>query len=214
MNLRQFSLADKVALGLDQILRSVCHQPKSTGRPYPAEEIKETLVTSDEKKHSAGLMRINHAGEIAAQALYQGQALASRNVFLKNKMRQAAIEEGDHLAWCTRRLQELQDHPSNLTLFWYMGSFAIGFFAGILGDTWSLGFLAETEQQVIQHLDNHLAALAAKDQRSSAILACMQADEARHRDEAQLAGAKTLPKPIKHLMRLLSGVMIKTAYRI
>lgn len=208
---RHYSLLDQFCLNVDQALRTVCGNPKTSGRPYPATNIKDSLK---KYQHSARMMRVNHAGEVAAQALYQAQGFVSRNARLKEQLLQAAIEEGDHLDWCRKRLVELGDHTSYLNPFWYLGSFTIGFFAGIMGDEWSLAFLAETENQVVKHLDKHLTLLPDEDKRSLAILAQMQKDEAVHRDDALLAGAKVLPGWVKQAMRLLSKVMVKTAYWI
>ncbi len=168
----------------------------------------------DERLEAARLMRVNHAGEVCAQALYHGQGLVSRHRNVKEKMQQAMIEEGDHLAWCETRLQELGSHTSYLNPGWYMGSFAIGLLAGLVGDKWSLGFLAETENQVVSHLEKHLQQLPANDKRSLAVLSQMREDESHHRDEAVQAGAAELPGFIKKMMQLVSKVMVKTAYRV
>jgi ubiquinone biosynthesis monooxygenase Coq7 len=157
-------------------------------------------------------MRINHAGEVAAQALYHGQALTARNPQLRETLRQAADEEGDHLAWCDERLRELDSRPSLLNPLWYAGSFAIGALAGACGDRVSLGFLVETERQVEGHLEDHLARLPAGDARSRSVLEQMKRDETRHGDTAQSAGAAELPAPVKLLMKLTSRVMTRTAY--
>lgn len=214
MGLRHLSMTDRICLEVDQIIRTVCHNPKTTGRLYPGLDIPDPSHKENERRSIAALMRINHAGEVSAQALYHGQSLASSSEHIKNKMQQAAIEEGDHLAWCYLRLMELHSHTSYLNLFWYLGSFSIGLCAGLLGDQWSLGFLAETENQVVDHLESHLKDIAKKDQRSYKILQQMQDDEARHRDDAIAVGAKPLPQPIKKAMRFLSKVMVKTAYWI
>jgi ubiquinone biosynthesis monooxygenase Coq7 len=157
-------------------------------------------------------MRVNHAGEISAQALYQGQALTARLPTVRGKMEQAAVEENDHLAWTAERIRELGTHTSVLAPFWYAGSFAIGALAGIAGDKWSLGFVAETEHQVIRHLDAHLARLPEQDAKSRAILELMRTDEARHATTALAAGGATLPEPVRRLMALSSKVMTTTAY--
>ncbi|OGT61516.1 MAG: hypothetical protein A3E85_05395 [Gammaproteobacteria bacterium RIFCSPHIGHO2_12_FULL_45_12] len=159
-------------------------------------------------------MRINHTGEICAQALYHGQGVVSKTGEVQLKMQQAAIEEGDHLAWCRKRLDELGSHTSYLNPLWYAGSFCIGMVAGMVGDAWSLGFVAETERQVIRHLETHLHLLPEKDQRSHRILAQMEKDEARHRDEAIASGARELPAMIKQGMALSAKVMVKTVYWI
>ncbi len=185
---------------------------QTTGAPYPAKSVAEADLSDQERKHAAGLMRVNHAGEVCAQALYHGQGAVTNSLKIKEKMQHAAVEEGDHLAWCKQRLDELGSHPSYLSPLWYTGSFSIGAIAGILGDDWSLGFLAETERQVIRHLEGHQDSLPAQDLRSQAILQQMEADEARHRDDAVELGAKELPSPIKKLMELTSKIMVKTAY--
>src|SRR5690242_11563092 len=153
---RQYNVVDQICLGIDQFLRALSARQATTGRVYPGDRMKAVVLTAAEAKHVAGLMRVNHSGEICAQALYQGQALASRGSAVGDKLRQAAIEEGDHLAWCSQRLVELGSHRSYLNPLWYLGSFCIGLTAGMAGDRWSLGFVAETERQVVQHLARHL----------------------------------------------------------
>jgi ubiquinone biosynthesis monooxygenase Coq7 len=213
-NHRHYSKVDEFCLSIDQALRAVFGNATTTDRKYPADNLPESDLTPDQKKHSAALMRINHAGEVCAQALYHGQGLVSRHQEVREKMQQAAIEEGDHLAWCSRRLTELGSHTSYLNPFWYMGSFVIGLSAGLVGDKWSLGFLAETENQVVEHLNHHLGQLSNQDGKSYKILQQMQIDEAEHRDSAIKAGAITLPTVIKKLMALTSKIMVKTSYRI
>lgn len=209
---RQYSLVDKLCLGFDQFMRALSNNPKTTGRAYPAGKEKGQPLTPAESKHAAALMRINHAGEICAQALYHGQALASRGSETGEKLRQAAIEEGDHLAWCSQRVVELGSHTSYLNPFWYLGSFVIGLTAGMAGDQWSLGFVAETEKQVVKHLKGHLQDLPKQDEKSIKILQQMQQDEEKHRQEAVSLGAASLPQPIQTCMRLVSRLMVKTAY--
>lgn len=209
---RHFTFLDKLCLGVDQAVRALTDTAKITGAVYPAKNVPESDLSDEQRKHSAALMRINHAGEICAQALYHGQGVVSRSHEVQEKMHQAAIEEGDHLAWCRQRLDELQSHPSYLNPLWYAGSFCIGMIAGMIGDKWSLGFVAETERQVIKHLENHLDSLPSQDQRSYKILEQMEVDESRHRDEAVLLGAKDLPGPVKVGMGLVSKVMVKSAY--
>lgn len=211
---RQYSFFDQICMDVDRAVRAVFGKPQTTGRKNPASGEMEQPLTTEERNHVAGLMRVNHAGEVCAQALYHAQGLSSRRSDIKVKMQQAAIEEGDHLAWCNTRLMELGSHTSYLNPFWYAGSFAIGLTAGLIGDQWNLGFLAETEQQVVQHLETHLQQLPEQDQKSYRILLQMHTDEAQHRDEAISAGAATLPSWIKKLMRLTSTIMVKTAYRI
>jgi ubiquinone biosynthesis monooxygenase Coq7 len=159
-------------------------------------------------------MRVNHAGEISAQGLYRGQAATAQLASVREKMEDAAQEEYDHLAWCKRRLSELDSHPSLLAPLWYTGSFAMGAIAGAAGDKWSLGFLAETERQVVKHLEGHFDKLPAEDGRSRVILEQMQRDEAAHAQTAVDAGAKELPQPLKKMMTLVARVMTSTAYRI
>jgi ubiquinone biosynthesis monooxygenase Coq7 len=209
---RHYTFFDNLCLGIDQALRAVLADAKTTQRPYPAKHEVEPPLTTDERKHAAGLMRVNHAGEVCAQGLYQAQALVSRRSELKKEFQQAAIEEGDHLAWCSTRLAELGSHASYLNPLWYAGSFAIGLTASIAGDKWSLGFLAETENQVVKHLEKHLKLLPAGDNKSHKILQQMQKDETEHRDQAIHSGAAILPAWIKKWMRVTSMIMVKTAY--
>lgn len=211
---RHYTFLDTVCLGIDQALRAVLANAKTTERPYPAEHEEETNLTSEQRKHAAALMRINHAGEVCAQGLYQAQALVSRRYELKKELQRAAIEEGDHLAWCSTRLTELGSHASYLNPVWYAGSFAIGLTASIVGDQWSLGFLAETENQVVKHLERHLKLLPENDIKSHKILEQMQQDEAMHRDHAIDSGAAMLPTWIKKWMQMTSMIMVKTAYWI
>lgn len=186
--------------------------PASAQRANPAQATAPVELPDDQRRHAAALMRINHAGEVAAQALYHGQALTARNPAIRETLRQAADEEGDHLAWCDERLRELGSRPSLLNPVWYVGSFAIGALAGACGDRVSLGFLVETERQVEGHLEDHLARLPAADTRSRRVLEEMKRDEVRHGDTAQAAGAAELPAPVKLLMKLTSRVMTRTAY--
>jgi len=199
---------------IDHALFNIFAQQRSS-RPYPAEESSaERELTADEKRLAAGLMRVNHAGEMAAQALYQGQGLTARDPSLRAKFRQASIEEADHLNWCRRRLSELGEQPSKLDPLWYAGSLAIGMAAGIAGDRWNLGFLAETEHQVCRHLDSHLERLPASDSESRAIIEQMRIDELSHAQLAEREGAAELPAPIKMGMQLTSKIMTTLAERI
>lgn len=209
---RHYTFMDRLCLGLDQAVRALTDTVKTTGAEYPGKNFPEQPLNEEERQHSASLMRINHAGEICAQALYHGQGVVSRSAQVQEKMHLAATEEGDHLAWCRQRLDELGSHPSYLNPLWYLGSFCIGMTAGMVGDQWSLGFVAETERQVIAHLEGHLHSLPEQDQRSHAVLRQMEADEARHRDEAVMLGARDLPGPVKSLMTLTSKIMVKTAF--
>jgi ubiquinone biosynthesis monooxygenase Coq7 len=165
-------------------------------------------------KHAAGLMRVNHVGEVCAQALYQSQKLVARNPEIQEMLDHSGQEEMDHLAWCETRLQELGSHTSYLNPLWYAGSFAIGLVAGLAGDKWSLGFVAETEKQVENHLESHLEKLPKEDQRSRAIVNQMRIDEIAHGQAAKNAGGANLPEPIQKLMQAMSRVMTTTAYKI
>lgn len=211
---RQYTFLDRLCLGIDQAVRALTDNAFTTNQPYPAKDIAEATFTDSERKHAAALMRINHTGEICAQGLYHGQGVVSHSQSLHAKMQQAALEEGDHLAWCKQRLDELGSHTSYLNPLWYTGSFCIGMAAGIVGDQWSLGFVAETERQVIKHLEGHLQTLPGQDLRSYKILQQMEIDEGKHRDEAIASGANELPQPIKTIMRLMSSIMVKTVYLI
>jgi ubiquinone biosynthesis monooxygenase Coq7 len=214
MDIRKQSPIDRFILQADQALRTVFTEPAGSGRNNPGETAIENELAPQDRAQSLCLMRVNHAGEVCAQALYQGQALTARNRETRAQMQQAAIEENDHLAWCRQRIHQLGGHTSLLNPLWYAGSLAIGATSGLLGDKWSLGFLAETEQQVVRHLDGHLQRLPEADHKSQAILEQMKADEAKHRDTAKDAGGVPLPGPVKKLMTLASRVMTTTAYRI
>ena len=179
------------------------------GAPQPDVE-----MAGRERRHAAGLMRVNHTGEVCAQALYIGQAAVARDETTRAQLLAAAQEETDHLAWCSERLRELDSRPSLLNPLWYAGSYAIGVAAGLRGDGWNLGFVVETERQVEAHLDEHLRRLPPEDLRSRAILQTMKADEARHADHAEAAGARVLPQPIPRVMALASALMKAVAYRI
>ena len=211
---RKLSAIDQFLNCADQALRTLSTTPTGTGRANPAQQREESELSEKEKRHTAGLMRINHAGEISAQALYQGQAFTARLPNVREKMEQAAIEENDHLIWCEQRLKELDSHKSVLNPLWYAGSFTIGALAGAAGDKWSLGFVVETEHQVVKHLDSHLESLPQKEDKSRAILEQMKEDELHHATMALESGAAELPKPIKLMMKLTSKVMTKTAYRL
>lgn len=212
MSSSNYSPLDQLIINIDQAVRTVFGKPQVTERPDPSEGIKLPELDSTETRHSAGLMRINHTGEVCAQALYQGQALTAKLPNVRTNMERAAQEENDHLQWCENRLNELGSQPSYLNPFWYLGSFTIGATAGFIGDKWSLGFVAETEQQVVRHLDKHLVQLPEKDNKSIAILKQMKTDEQNHATTALEAGAAELPRVIKKLMSLSSKIMTKTAY--
>ena len=209
---RHYSIFDRLCLGIDQAVRALTDNAKTTGKSYPADLAEDGTLTPEQQKHAAALMRINHTGEICAQALYHGQGIVSKTSSVQEKMQQAAIEEGDHLAWCRQRLDELHSHTSYLNPLWYSGSFCLGMVAGMIGDKWSLGFVAETERQVIKHLESHLHWLPKEDLRSYKILQQMEKDEAKHRDEAISEGAHELPEMIKKTMAVMSKVMVKTVY--
>ncbi len=214
MTSRTYSRFDRLIDTLDQALRTVAGPAPTPSRPNPAAAHPEPELSDAERDLAGKLMRINHAGEISAQALYQGQALTARLPTVRARMEQASIEENDHLAWTEERIRELGTHVSVLAPFWYAGSFAIGALAGIAGDKWSLGFVVETERQVIRHLDGHLTQLPTHDARDRAILEQMRADEAHHATTALGAGAAELPEPVKRVMALTSKVMTGTAYWI
>ncbi len=211
---RHLTPSDRLIVNFDQALRTIFGKPQTTERPDPAAELDDVTLSEDERRVAAGLMRVNHAGEVSAQGLYQGQALTARLPDVKEKMERAALEENDHLAWCEKRVKELGEDVSLLSPFWYAGSFAIGALAGIAGDKWSLGFVAETEHQVIRHLDNHLQRLPPQDAKSRAIVEQMKIDEAHHATVALEHGGAALPTPVKKMMALTSKVMTKAAYRI
>ncbi len=181
-------------------------------RANPAEGVQESKLSTEEKRHAAGLMRVNHAGEVAAQALYAAQGMAARDPELVESMKQAAKEEEDHLNWCKTRVEELGSHVSYLDPVWSAGAFTIGLSAAALGDKWNLGFLAETEHQVVEHLETHLGKLPEKDKKSRSIVQQMQIDEAEHAHMAEESGAKELPDAVKTLMKYSSKLMTKTAY--
>ena len=204
---------DRLIQEFDRALRAIAGVANAT-RPSPAEHTPEASLEETERAHAAALMRVNHVGEICAQALYQGQALTARNAQAKAALQQAAREEEDHLAWSAERIRELGGRPSLLNPLWYAGSFAIGALAGALGDRWNLAFLAETEHQVEEHLSGHLVALPAKDERTRAVVEAMRQDEAKHRASALRLGAAELPEPAKAAMRLASKVMTTVAYRL
>ena len=204
---------DRLIGEFDRALRAVAGVARSS-RPSPAEGVPETAVSEDERSHAAALMRVNHVGEICAQALYQGQALTARNPRARAALEEAAREEEDHLVWSAERIGELGGRPSLLNPAWYAGAFVMGAVAGVLGDRWNLAFLAETERQVEEHLGGHLEELPADDERTRAVVEAMRADEARHRATAQAMGAAELPEPVKRAMRLASKVMTTVAYRV
>ena len=209
---RHFDFLDQLVLNLDQAARTLFGKPAITERANPALNEEEGELTDRQRDHIARLMRINHTGEVCAQALYQGQALTAREASVKQSMARAAQEENDHLDWCEKRIKETGTHVSYLNPAWYAGSVAIGALAGLAGDKWSLGFVAETEHQVVKHLEEHLQQLPETDAKSRAILEQMKEDEGRHATVAIEAGGAELPYPIKKLMGLSSKVMTRTAF--
>ena len=211
---RKLSFFDRAIIGIDQGLRTLSGTARGSSRPRPGVARMETSLSDREKRHVAGLMRVDHAGEVAAQALYQGQAATARSPRVREIMEQAALEENDHLNWCRERLDELDAKPSRLDPVWYAGSFAMGAVAGLLGDRVSLSFLAETERQVVKHLESHIDAVPPEDERSRELLLQMREDEAAHATKAVDSGAVDLPKPVKKLMQMTAKIMTRTAYRL
>ena len=214
MRQRRLSLLDRFISETDAVMRTITNRGHSAGRASPADGHTEGEMSERERQHVAGLMRVNHVGEICAQALYQSQALTARDKNVREQMKQSAAEETDHLAWCEQRIEELGGRKSLLNPLWYAGSFAIGAAAGLAGDGWSLGFLKETEKQVEAHLEGHLEKLPPEDARSRAILDQMKVDEAKHAQMAEDSGAADLPKPVKDLMKLTADLMKAIAYRV
>ena len=212
--MKSLSALDRIIIEIEHSLRTTLVKPPSGSRPYPAAGVKPSTLEDDQTRHVAGLMRINNAGEVAAQGLYRGQAISAKDEKTKTSMLQAAQEENEHLNWCQTRLQELGARRSLLDPLWYWGSFAIGLSAGAIGDKWSLGFVEETEKQVTEHLQDHLARLPEKDHRSAQILQQMKQDEMKHAQQAHDAGAAKLPSLIQQAMNLISKVMTTSAYRI
>jgi len=210
--IRQFSLLDTLIIEADKAVKTVFGKPETTDRPTPGYELSEPTLTTAEQALSNRLMRVNHAGEVSAQALYQGQALTAKLPEVRQAMEQAAIEENDHLLWCQQRVHHFGGHTSILNPLWYAGSFAIGAVAGKIGDKWSLGFVAETEKQVVKHLDEHLEQISSSDDKSRAILEQMKIDELHHGTVALEAGGAELPQPVTLVMGLMSKVMTKTSY--
>lgn len=204
---------DKLITEFDRALRTV-FAPATSLRPHPDAQVEEPVLSAAEKRHAAGLMRVNHCGEVCAQALYQGQALTARDPATRDALRQAAHEEVEHLAWTESRLAALGSHKSLLNPLWYAGSLAMGVTAGLIGDRWNLGFLAETERQVAAHLDGHLGSLPVADARSRAVVSQMHADETAHAEIAIELGAAELPAPAKAAMRAMSRLMTGLAYRV
>lgn len=212
MNDRHYSAADRALINLDQAVRTLFGRPRVTERRNPAEHYPDVDLNEQERRHVGRLMRVNHTGEVCAQALYQGQALTARMPEIREGLERSAREESDHLAWCEQRIDELGGRKSLLNPLWYAGSFAMGAAAGIAGDRWSLGFVVETEHQVEDHLDEHLSRVPADDLCTHAIMEQMKADEVHHADVAYQAGGAELPAPVKFAMRAVSKVMTTGAY--
>lgn len=210
---KNFMSPDQVIIEFDRALRTICAPARSL-RFTPGEGLPEAVLDESEKRHVVGLMRVNHCGEVCAQALYQGQALTSRNPVVKEALCSAANEETEHLAWTERRIVELGGRKSFLNPLWYLGSLSMGLVAGVLGDRWNLGFLAETECQVAAHLDSHLVSLPEVDLRSRAIVAQMRLDEIQHAAMAVHCGAAELPSAVKAVMGAAARVMTKAAYHL
>jgi len=209
----RFNPVDQLLVETQRALDTVFGNPPAT-RPNPAVETPDVVLDDAERRHAAGLMRINHVGEVCAQGLYFGQAAVAREADTRAHLLEAAQEETDHLAWCAQRLRELDSRPSLFNPMWYGGSYALGVLAGLRGDGWNLGFVVETERQVEAHLDEHLQTLPEADQRSRDILRQMKADEARHAEHAEQAGARVLPWPVPSLMAGASKLMKAVAYRL
>lgn len=207
------NILDNLIIQFDSALKTLVPGSVHARRANPASEKDAVELDEAEKSHVAGLMRINHTGEVCAQALYQGQALTAKLPEVRDSMNEAAREEIDHLSWCEERLGELDARPSLFNPLWYGLSYGLGAVAGLAGDRWSLGFVAETENQVCAHLQDHLQKLPEQDTRSQAILSCMLEDEGRHAVNAQVAGAIELPLPIKGAMSVMAAVMKQTTYR-
>ena len=210
---RQITPLDHLLTEAQRALDTVFGNPPAS-RPYPADTTPDVQMNTPERRHAAGLMRINHVGEVCAQGLYFGQAAVAREADTRAHLLGAAQEETDHLAWCAQRLRELDSRPSLFNPMWYSGSYALGVLAGLRGDGWNLGFVVETERQVEAHLDEHLQTLPEADQRSRDILRQMKADEARHAEHAEQAGARVLPWPVPSLMAGASKLMKAVAYRL
>ena len=206
-------MIDELVVNFDRALRTLAGRPVAS-RPVPGAELDDGELSAADRTHAAGLMRVNHTGEVCAQALYAAQALVARDPAVKQEFAHAAREEEEHLAWTQHRLTELSDRPSLLNPLWYGASFAIGIAAGVAGDRGNLGFVLETERQVEEHLTRHMEQLPPGDARSRAIVEQMRNDEARHGEAARAAGASELPSPVKGLMRIAADVMRFVAYRV
>lgn len=211
---RQLSLLDKLLDQIDSGLRTSFGSAPAPNRVSPAQAMEEPELTEEQRQHAIGLMRVNHAGEICAQALYQGQALTAKLPHVGEQMRESAAEEIDHLAWCEQRIYQLGGKTSALNPVWYAMSFTLGAGAGLISDKLSLGFVAATEDQVCNHLEKHLQQLPEDDTKSRSIVEQMLVDEAQHAESALAAGGHKFPKPVKALMTLVSSAMTKSSYKI
>ena len=214
MSGRNINAVDNLIVNVDQALRTLFGRPKITERSNPAHDIRDTELSETERDHIARLMRINHTGEVCAQALYQGQALTARRSEVKYAMERSAAEENDHLDWCEQRVEELGGRTSLLNPLFYAGSFALGATAGLAGDKWSLGFVSETETQVEGHLDEHLAQIPEQDHKTRTILELMKADEIRHGEMARAHGGARLPLPVRLAMKMTAKIMTTSVYRL
>jgi ubiquinone biosynthesis monooxygenase Coq7 len=214
MRKRRLSLLDKLISEADSVMKTITSRGNHAGRPSPSQGHQESDLSDAERRHVSGLMRVNHTGEVCAQALYQGQALTAKLPTVRHEMQQAAQEEVDHLVWCEERLRELGSHTSYLNPAWYAMSFTLGAVAGAIGDKVSLGFVAATEEQVCSHLRDHLKQLPDDDRKSTLILQQMLEDEQRHGENALEAGGTDFPRPVKDAMSSVSRLMTRTSYRI
>jgi ubiquinone biosynthesis monooxygenase Coq7 len=214
MRQRRLSLLDRFITEADSVLRTITNSGHTAARPSPSDGHVDSELTEKERRHVTGLMRVNHTGEVCAQALYQGQALTAKLPTVRKEMQHAAAEEVDHLMWCEQRLRELDSQPSLLNPAWYGLSFALGAVAGAIGDKVSLGFVAATEERVCSHLRDHLKSLPEDDRKSRLIVQKMLEDEQRHGDKALEAGGTDLPRPVKDAMTVVSKVMTKSSYRV
>ncbi len=214
MSSRRYSRLDRLIIDLDQGISTLFRSDLRENRLNPATGVEELPLTGDEQRLSEGLMRVNHSGEVSAQALYQGQSLTARDQAVGESMKRSANEEIDHLVWCRQRIRELGGHTSYLNPIWYAGSFLIGAGAGVCGDRWSLGFITETEHQVVRHLEGHLDRLPANDLKSRTIVEQMKKDESHHATVALEAGAAELPAVVKQLMQMMSKVMTWSSFRL
>lgn len=211
---RRLTFIDRLICEADTVMRTLTSRGNTAGRPSPAQGHSPSTLDERERRHVAGLMRVNHTGEVCAQALYQGQALTAKLPTVRHEMQEAAAEEVDHLVWCEQRLRELGSRPSVLNPAWYGLSFTLGALAGAVGDAVSLGFVAATEERVCAHLRDHLRRLPEDDRRSRLILQQMLEDEERHGENALAAGGRDFPAPVKNVMTALSQVMTRSSYYV